>query len=451
MAALFKEPALTLPVILIAYDYQWKKSDKTMLAGIKRYVPYVAVSSVYLLARYYALKTFAPLDFYPDLGTYQFIINVFPLFREYLTSLLWPLHLNVWHTFQPINSLFEAKGMISFVVTVIFCIVTVAAYRRNKVFFFGLLFLVVTLLPVFYIRGISGKPFAERYLYLPSLGYALLLATFLSWAKQKLPRAVRSVPIVFIVIVCLYTIATINRNSVWKNNMNLWSDTVEKSPDSAHVRTNLGEAYAAQGLWDRAMTEYQTALRLNPDYAQAHNNLGAAYASQGLWDRAMAEHQTAVRLNPDYAQAHNNLGNAYAAQGLWDRAMAEYQTVLRLNPDYAQAHYNLGAAYASQGLLDKAMAEYQTVLRLNPDDAQAHNNLGAAYASQGLLDRAMGEFKTALRLKPDYSEAEYNLAFIYLKKGNADMALREVEVILSIRPDFSKARELRNDIISRRH
>ncbi len=42
-ATLFKEPALTLPVLLIAYDYVAKKSDETMLAGIQRYIPYAVV------------------------------------------------------------------------------------------------------------------------------------------------------------------------------------------------------------------------------------------------------------------------------------------------------------------------------------------------------------------------------------------------------------------------
>jgi 4-amino-4-deoxy-L-arabinose transferase-like glycosyltransferase len=46
-ATLFKEPALTLPVILIAYDFLFKKWDENIMAGIKRYIPYAVVSLVY--------------------------------------------------------------------------------------------------------------------------------------------------------------------------------------------------------------------------------------------------------------------------------------------------------------------------------------------------------------------------------------------------------------------
>ncbi|MGD1075745.1 MAG: tetratricopeptide repeat protein, partial [Thermodesulfovibrionales bacterium] len=419
VATLFKEPALSLPVILIAYDYVWKKLDKTMLAGIKRYMPYAAVSGVYLLARYYALRGFAPLHFYPDLSTYQFIINVFPLFREYLASLIWPLHLTVWHTFHPINSLFEANGMISIVVTLIFCIVTAVTYRRNKAVFFGLLLLVFPLLPVFYIKGISGKPFSERYLYLPSVGFVFLLAIFLSWTKEKLPRAVGSVTIVFTVIGGLYTVATIARNNVWKDDFSLWSDTVKTSPDSFMGHYNLGMAYVSQGELDSAIAEFQTAIRLNPAYADAHYNLGLACASQGQWDSAIAEYEIAIQLVPTNAKAHNNLGNAYVFQGQLDRAVAEFQTALRLNPAYVKAHNNLGIAYQSQGQVDSAITEFQAALQLNPDYVEAHTGLGIAYQSQGQVDSAITEFQTALQLNPNFHEARRRLNDILSKRAKA--------------------------------
>jgi tetratricopeptide (TPR) repeat protein len=451
VATLFKEPALTLPIMLIAYDYLVKKSDETILSGIGRYIPYVVVSGVYLLVRSYVLRSFAPMEFYTDVSTYQLIINIFPLFREYLTGLLWPYDLNLWHSFHPISFLFEAKGMISMVVAVLFLIVVVAAYRKNRLLFFSLLLIVVPLLPVFYIKAIAGKPFSERYLYLPSVGYVLLLAIFLSWAEDKLPRAAKSLTIVFIVIWGSYNVVTITRNNVWKDSFSLWSDTVRKSPDSSMPHYNLGNAYLSQGQLDKAIAEYQAALRLKPDYAVAHFNLAKAYASQGQLDGAIAEYQAVLRLKPDFVQAHFNLGNAYVSKGQLDRAIAEYQTVLRLKPDFVEAHFNLGIAYVSKGQLDRAIAEYQTALRLKPDFAEAHNNLALAYTSQGQLDRAIAEFQAALRLKPEHLKAHYNLGNAYVSKGQLDRAIAEYQTALRLKPDYNEARQRLNNIASRRH
>jgi Flp pilus assembly protein TadD len=329
--------------------------------------------------RYYVLRSSAPIESYSDLSTYQSIINVFPLFREYLTGLLWPFNLNFWHTFHPISSLFEAKGIIPIVVTVIYFVVSMVAYRKNRPLFFGLLLLLIPLLPAFYINGIPGKPFAERYLYCPSVGFVFLLAVFLSWAKEELPRAVRSITIVFIVIAGLYSIGTLNRNNVWKDEFIFWSDTVKKSPDNTLAHNNLGLAYMSKGQVDVAMAEYEIALTLKPDHAEAHNNLGLAYMSKGQVDIAMAEFETALRLNPGYSNAHNNLGNVYADKGQLDKAMAEYQTVLLLDPSNADAHNNLGCLFESVGQLDKAMTEFETALRLKPNHKEAHNNLAVIY------------------------------------------------------------------------
>jgi tetratricopeptide (TPR) repeat protein len=451
VAAFFKEPALTLPAVLLAYDYLFRKEQIRFLDYVKRYSPYIAIVLGYLALRIHALGEFAPVKSHVTLSAYQYAINIFPLFTHYLEKLLLPLNLNAFYVFHPINSLYELKGALSLIATAVFAVLLLLALKKNRVTFLGLVFVTVPLLPALYIPALGESTFADRYLYLPSVGYVLLLANFLSWAGKKMPRAGRSVLILFIVIWGLYTLGTIDRNNVWKDSLMLWTDTVVKSPDSAIAHNNLGDVYASQSQWNRASTEYQTAVRLKPDYADAHYNLGFVYESQGQWDSAIAEYQTAVRLKPDYVDAHYNLGFVYASKGQWERAIEEDLAVLRLQPDYASAYNELAFAYASQGEWDSAIAEYQTALRLKPDYAEAHNNLGYAYASQGRWDSAIAEYQTALRLKPDYAETHNNLADAYASQGQWDSAIAEYQTALRLKPDFYEARQHLNDIVSRRH
>ena len=333
-ASLFKETALTLPIMLVAYDHLFRKSDKRILRSIETYIPYLAVAGVYLLARYYVLGSLSPMDFYGDMSTYELIINVFPLFRDYLSSLLWPFNLNFWHTFYPIRSIFEAKGLISAAVTLIYLIVAAAAYRKNKVFFFSLLLVVIPLLPVLFIQKISGKPFAERYLYLPSAGYVVILAVFLSWVKKKLPDAVTSISVVFIVIVGIYTVGTVSRNNVWKNAISLWSDTVRKSPDSAQAHYDLGIAYASGGRIDEAIKEYESALDIDPfQSANLYLALGLAYDQQNRSDEALEMYKIALSVEPN-SRIHKALGDAYAKRGLTDYARYHYEEASKLSEAY---------------------------------------------------------------------------------------------------------------------
>lgn len=377
VAAFFKEPALTLPIVLFAYDYVFREARTHFFDYAKRYVPYLMIGVGYLALRIHALEKFAPHREHLSLSAYQYVINVFPLFVQYLEKLIAPINLNTFHVLHPISSLFELKGALSFMATVAFLILIPIALKKKRVVFLGLLFVTVPLLPVLYIPVLGENSFAERYLYLPSVGYVILLTAVLSWVKEKLPHMVRSATVILIVLIGLYIVGTVNRNNIWKNNFVLWADTVRKSPDSPFAHTALGNEYASKGRLDMAITEYQTALRLRPDYPDAHVNLGIVYRWRGQLDMAITEYQTALRLRPKYADVHYNLGNAYASKGQLDMAITEYQTALRLNPNYANAHFNLGVAYLRKGAVDMARGEFETGLKISPDNLKARQILNS--------------------------------------------------------------------------
>ncbi|HWR57562.1 MAG TPA: tetratricopeptide repeat protein [Thermodesulfovibrionales bacterium] len=445
-AAFSKETALTLPVVLVAYDFAFRNEGNRFFACWKRYIPYLVTVGIYLIARFHALESFVPIRSYTDLSAYQYVINAFPLFMKYIEKLLLPVNLNFWHTFHPISSVFETEGLLSLTVVAVFGVSSLIFMKKNKVAFFILLLVVVPLLPVLYIPGISGKPFAERYLYLPSSGYAILIAIFLSWLKGKLSPGALVITLSLIVLTGLFIFGSVSRNSTWKDDYTLFADTVGKSPDVAETRNNLGKALADRGRFDEAIEQFWIALRIKPGSADTHNYLGIAYYKKGWIDKAVEQYQIALTLKPDYAEAHNNVGIAYREKGWIDQAIERFQIALQLYPDYADARNNIGIAYTEKGWIDKAVAQYQIALTLKPDYAEAHNNLGSAYYMKGWIDNAVEQYQIALNLKPDYAEAHLNLGIMYLRKDTADMARREFESALRLDPDNFRARQILNSI-----
>jgi Tetratricopeptide repeat len=77
-----------------------------------------------------------------------------------------------------------------------------------------------------------------------------------------------------------FSFGTINRNTVWKDDITLWSDTVEKSPVSTSDHNNLGNTYKLQGQLEMAVTGFQTALRLKPDYYEARQHISDIVSRQ---------------------------------------------------------------------------------------------------------------------------------------------------------------------------
>ncbi len=447
LAMLSKETALMLPVLLFAYDHTFKRditlnlSKKTIYLLVKRYLPYLVATGLYFALRTYALWGISTFKAHPELGAWGYLINVFPLFAGYLGKLILPVNLNVAYVLHPVTSVLEWKTLLSIAVTLGFIAAVYVARNRNRVVFFGLLWIAVPLLPALYIPALGDHVFAERYLYLPSVGFVIIVATGLSAVTGlgSLGRWAASVMLSMVfIITALYSAGTITRIPVWKDNLTLWSDTVKKSPDSHIVHLNLGVAYKEAGQLDEAVREYKNALEIKPDYGAAHNNLGIIHYLQGRMDEAAREYRKALELNPALAIAYNNLGVIYFKQGRIKEAAGEYKEALRLNPALSEAHENLGVAYKELGLMDEAAKEFKEVLRLNPESTRAHENLAKAYYDKGELDRAMEEYRLALTLEPALAEVHYALGIILYRKGNPAEAIKELKEAIRIDPGFSK-------------
>jgi tetratricopeptide (TPR) repeat protein len=263
----------------------------------------------------------------------------------------------------------------SFVIIVAFIVLGYVLFKKFKSAFFGLIIITMPLLPALYIRKLGENTFAERYAYFPSIGFALILGLLSTTKIINTDYRRKTLSVLLLFVVVAYSIGTINRNMVWRDEIRLFSDTLQKSPESSVIHSALGAAFADKGNLDAAINEYLKALRIDPKDSEVHYNLGLAFAKKEIIDAAIMEFKMAITLNPNYAQAHNNLGVALASKGELDAAIKEYLAALTLNPDHAQAHNNLGNALAKKGDLDSAIREYQVALTINPKDLDTQRNL----------------------------------------------------------------------------
>ena len=415
-----------------------------------------------------------------EISRLDYLFTQFRVIMTYLRLLIFPLHQNLDYDYPISHSLLEPKVLFSFlflsglVALALYLLFISQRYTRSsqlKLICFGLLWFFLALSVESSIIPIRDVIFEHR-LYLPSVGFLLagnvvILGLMHRWREMT--------AIVICVLVVILSVATYQRNLIWKDDLTLWTDVVQKSPTKARGHNNLGIAYQDLGRSDEAIQEYKTALALEPNYAEAHNNLGSIYsklerpdeaiqefrtaltlksdnaeahynlgiAYQKLerFDEAIQEFRTALTLKPHDAEAHYNLGNVYKDLGRPEEAIREYEAAVTLNPNYAEAHNNLGNLYSIiQKHPDKAIQEYKIALALKPDDAEAHSNLGTAHKNLGQLDKAIQEYKTALALKPDYAGVHYNLGTVYKDLGRLEEAIREYQIALKLKPDLVQAR-----------
>lgn len=381
LAALCKEPALTLPALLLLYDWSFRRDALRMPDLFKRYFPYAAVTAIYLVLRINALHGFAPWQHPKSLDVWTLSINILPLFAMYLEKLLLPVGLNFLHSYSHISSLLSVKGVLSILVAAAFGYAVFVTSRKDRVAFIGLMFIVVPLLPALYIPGLSQEithAFSERYLYLPSAGFVLVAAAAMSSAGGLSAARRKAIYGGVLIVVALYSAGTIARNPVWKDNYSLFQDTVAKSPGDAVARDGLGHALLTRGRLDEAIGQFSISLELKPGFANALNNLGRAYRAKGFPDMAIELYRQALASEPYFAYAHYNLANAYDDVGFIDQAIYHYRYALSLRLPMPEVHNNLGIAYLKKGWMDKAVVQFETAVRMSPDNRAFRDNLDRA-------------------------------------------------------------------------
>ena len=241
-----------------------------------------------------------------------------------------------------------------------------------------------------------------------------------------------------IVLAC-FAFTTILQLRYWKNTQTLFERATRVTAHNYLAYNNLGFYFENNKQPDRALTNYLESLKINPNYEEALNNYGHILAGRKQYSEAIACYEKALRLKPDQVEIHNNLGNALSEIGRIDDAIVHYRFTLSHKPDHADAHNNLGIALAMKGKLDEAMEHFHAAMQLKPADASAHSNLGNALAAQHNFPEAIKEFKESLRLKPDEAQPHNNLGNVLAEEGRIDEAMTQYAAALRIEPNDPEA------------
>ena len=467
-ALLSKETAVVLPVLLVAYDLTMNRVEylarraAAAMALARSFAPYVALGCGYLLLRGYAIGGFSPSSARSNLGLYDYVLNLPVLFTGYLYKLLIPTGLTPTHVFHQKTAFLDVTVLFSMTVVVAFALAMSVSFKRSPAVFQCLVWIAVPLAPVMYLPAMGPSVFAENYLYLPSIGFSILTAL----ALVRLARYTKTAAIsAFVTLTLIYSVAAIDRNAVWRDDLTLWTDTVKKSPDSFIAVNNLGEAYAKRGRIDEAIELYKAAAGMSHGAAVSNINLGIAYYNLGRYDDSIDSYLAALKMNPRFISARLNLGGAYMKKGLFAEAEAEFKEVIKISPDLAEGYnslgivykelgrpaaaaaefkraaslgaggessYNLGVIYMTQGLASEAEKSFEEALRRDPSHAGARSNLGALYAGAGRLQEALGELTGAVELDPDLVEAHNNLGNVNAMLGRVEEAIKEYEQVVSL-------------------
>jgi protein O-mannosyl-transferase len=327
------------------------------------------------------------------LGKYiQLLIFPHPLTHDY-----YPRHIGIMN-FSDLGFIFSVllyAGLI---------FIMVKNWHSRSLISFGLAFFLLTLSIVSNIVFPVGTNMAERFMFMPSVGFCLVLAYFL----VKILRGVNfNVKMGILgVITVLFSLKTVSRNFDWKDDYTLFTNDVKISENSAKVQCSAGGKMIekAKDLTDKAQKEL-------------------------MIKEAIGHLKRSIEIHPTFKSPYLLLGNAYTYLENYEKAIPEYLQALKLDPNFKDAKNNIALAYREQGRiygqvkndLPNAIENLTQSLKYNPQDGATLSFLGTAYGMNKQPQQAIDVLERALALRFDKNDA-MNLIVSYRMTGNAGKA-----------------------------
>jgi hypothetical protein len=218
---------------------------------------------------------------------------------QYLAKAFVPFDINAFHVFHPIATLWDSRFILSSLA--ILALASIAwQLRGDRKILFLCGFLPVVLLPVMNISGIGANIFADRYLYIPSLGSCLLIPLIVRYAGRWRAAGFgvygTKIAAGFLAgLSLIYTFMLARATFIWRDNFTLYTETLKRSPDSSIMADNLAELYFSRGeikeaeYWlSRARSNYERAfIKDKNDLYAYYARLSSIYLRQGKIDEAL--------------------------------------------------------------------------------------------------------------------------------------------------------------------
>jgi tetratricopeptide (TPR) repeat protein len=259
------------------------------------------------------------------------------------------------------------------------------------------------------IRQLSFPQVADRFSYLPSVGWCLAIShlcvqKLAPLARGVWPRRLLLAPLAF--LFCFWMVKTIQVVPNWRNNEAWTRRTSEQSPNSVVLHLQLAENLMfREGKDEAALREYEEAKRLNQASSWPMAGLGYAYnlglgriaLRGGRTEEAIVLFQRAVQIAPQFSEAYDLLGSTYFAQRDFAQGAEYFQRAVSANPYDLNAHFYLGTCLMKLGNFRQAAEQFHTARFVDPTYTQAISAEARALEAAG---DAAGAAKVRSLLEP---------------------------------------------------
>lgn len=485
MALLSKESALTIVAVAPLTLFVFKNAN--IKSAVLSSSPFFFSALLYIIIRAMVLggvtnfTEILPINnslvTSPDFITQK--ATAILILGKYLLLLIFPHPLSFDYSFNQITN--RGLADIGVLISVLFFSYALFYALKNigkrSALAFGILFFLLTISLTSNIFFLIESVMAERFLYLPSLGFCIVLVFLLTrvvrFTKEKIGAISfkdvfnqnKSLAVIILGVCVLFSFKTVTRNNYWKNNLTLLEQDVKTSPESARIRYAYGSAILIeqalkekdeskkQILLNKSIVQLEKGVSILNTYSDAYYHLGLAYKEKNDFANAVKNFEAAMRsknftgadffiaagvaygknkqydksietlrkaaeFDADNAEIYNNMGVYFDEWRKGDSAISVLQKAIQLDSLSVSAYYNMGNTYAHMGNYNQAIVFYKKSLGLDAGNIDAINNIGNSFAAQKDFRNALTYFLKALEKDSSNSKAINNVGITYMMLGD---------------------------------
>jgi len=272
LAMFTKETGVVAPALILVYE--WTRTG--FKPAIVNVLPYLPSALLYFVLRTINLGN-SVIGGTPGVSVSAMVLTWPRLLVVYARHLIWPVHLSLSYDVPIETSLWPLLLLVALILGVACIIRNSSANVR-----FASAWFAITLLPALSIRYLTWDDYThDRFLYLPSVGLALIVAQCLLRVRFTLPRSVAMCALA--VAFCWCTRSNLR---IWQDDISLFSRAVETAPRNVMAKYNLAEAYQVANRMQDSYPLLKQLLDQYPDFPLANRDMARYYWHIGNFEEA---------------------------------------------------------------------------------------------------------------------------------------------------------------------
>lgn len=239
-----------------------------------------------------------------------------------------------------------------------------------------------------------GFVIAERVLYMPSMGFCLLVAYGFQKLNDKWNRKIGW--LCMAALIGSHAIKTYHRNWDWDTEYSIFMSGLRVNQRNAKLFNNVGHALESDGHYSDALKYFLAAVQVQSDDVGAHINVGRTYnhlkqfqkaeeaylRAKSLLPKAKPGESYQARIAPNHLNVFLNLANLISKNHTrLEEADLLYRQAISMRSDYTQAYINRGDILIKLNRTKDAQEVYERALLYDSTNPDIYYNVSNFFPS----------------------------------------------------------------------